>query len=753
MAIIASIISTFDPRGLNNARKSFAALTDENVSGAKKQQIAMKLLGGAFATAGVAATAFATKLAVQGVRAALEDERSLAMLNKTLSNLGIGFTSGAVDDFINKLQFSTGVADDQLRPALNRLLLATGSLSKAQDLLSLSLDISAGTGKDLESVTAAMSKAALGQFTALQRLGVGLDETILKTKDMNLIQGVLSSKFSGQASVAAQTYAGRLQILKLGADEASEALGYGLLDAGDTVARALGYDAGGLAQALADAGEELGNFTRDVGYTTAGIINLVRELQNSSGATGFFQEWVQNIGTQLLKTNPELEILIRALQILNLLGRETAPAMDPEAFRNLARGQQAMAQMRAEADRKAAEEAEAREKAQQEAEQNAKEALRKHEQALKDLEQQQKRVNKVSEDFAKFVAGTSPKTIQGSLDSAKVSLDKMKTELSGTNKLTDESAEKFQNFASVIQDDLSFAFESAKSQLEEAQRAFDDFKQAISGSILGTLDFASAVENTDFLSGLQKQADTAIKFSERISKLLELGLSETALRQVLDAGAETGTAIADQIIAGGSTVVNKVNELVASVQKVAEEVGISGASKFYSVGITQGQALVDGIKTAILSAAQEIADLASSLGSTTIPPIVIPPSPSAEDKKPKVTEIPPPSQLTKTEKIVKSAGGASSTAASRSYTALAVAMGKIKLADGGIVMGPTNALIGEAGPEAVIPLTGNNAPKIGTTINITVNAGIGTSGAQVGREIVDAIKKFERTSGPVFASA
>jgi hypothetical protein len=77
----------------------------------------------------------------------------------------------------------------------------------------------------------------------------------------------------------------------------------------------------------------------------------------------------------------------------------------------------------------------------------------------------------------------------------------------------------------------------------------------------------------------------------------------------------------------------------------------------------------------------------------------------------------------------------------------------IKLAKGGIVTGPTNALIGEAGPEAVIPLSGANSMGMGSNYYITVNAGIGTSGSQVGREIVDAIKKFEKTSGPVFASA
>ena len=71
------------------------------------------------------------------------------------------------------------------------------------------------------------------------------------------------------------------------------------------------------------------------------------------------------------------------------------------------------------------------------------------------------------------------------------------------------------------------------------------------------------------------------------------------------------------------------------------------------------------------------------------------------------------------------------------------------MAKGGIVTGPTNALIGEAGPEAVIPLTGKNA-GMGTTFNITVNAGIGTDGNVVGRQIVDAISKYERSSGQVY---
>jgi phage-related minor tail protein len=92
------------------------------------------------------------------------------------------------------------------------------------------------------------------------------------------------------------------------------------------------------------------------------------------------------------------------------------------------------------------------------------------------------------------------------------------------------------------------------------------------------------------------------------------------------------------------------------------------------------------------------------------------------------------------------------SAAARSYTALAQAFGITKFAEGGIVNKPMMGLVGEAGPEAIIPLSGRNS-GLGNTFNITVNAGIGTDGAAVGRVIVDAIKKFERTSGPVFASA
>lgn len=77
-------------------------------------------------------------------------------------------------------------------------------------------------------------------------------------------------------------------------------------------------------------------------------------------------------------------------------------------------------------------------------------------------------------------------------------------------------------------------------------------------------------------------------------------------------------------------------------------------------------------------------------------------------------------------------------------------------ARGGIVTGPTPALVGEAGPEAIIPLDRFDdvvGKRGGANVNIIVNAGMGTDGAAVGEQIVNAIRRYERTSGAVFARA
>jgi len=121
------------------------------------------------------------------------------------------------------------VADTELRPAYDRLVRALGDTGKAQDALSLALDVSAGSGKSLEAVTDAMGKAYEGNIAGLSRLGAGIDAATIKTGDMQVITQVLSDTFSGQATASADTLQGRMRVLKTATDNLAEAFGKGLL--------------------------------------------------------------------------------------------------------------------------------------------------------------------------------------------------------------------------------------------------------------------------------------------------------------------------------------------------------------------------------------------------------------------------------------------------------------------------------------------------------------------------------------------
>jgi hypothetical protein len=190
-----------------------------------------KVAAAAFAAAAAAAAAYAVKLAVDGVKAAIEDEAAQLRLANALKNV-TGATEAqisAVEEQILKTSLATGVADDQLRPALQRLATATGSVTKSQDLLTLALDISAATGKSVESVSNALAKAYEGNTASLTRLGVGLSSAEIKTLGLEGTVKQLAETFGGAATVQANTFEGQIQRLRVGFDEAKESIGARLL--------------------------------------------------------------------------------------------------------------------------------------------------------------------------------------------------------------------------------------------------------------------------------------------------------------------------------------------------------------------------------------------------------------------------------------------------------------------------------------------------------------------------------------------
>jgi hypothetical protein len=189
----------------------------------------VKQLAGAFGVAfGTTAVLAYGKAAV---KAAAADQKAQQQLALALKNVGLGRDAAASEEYIQRLQTEFGIVDDLLRPAYQSLAVATGNTEEAQRLLNLSLDISASTGRDLSSVTAALSRAYLGNNTALSRLGVGISKADLKAKSFEEITNQLQSTFAGSATAAANTFQGSIDKLAVASANASEIIGTGLIDA------------------------------------------------------------------------------------------------------------------------------------------------------------------------------------------------------------------------------------------------------------------------------------------------------------------------------------------------------------------------------------------------------------------------------------------------------------------------------------------------------------------------------------------
>ena len=181
------------------------------------------------------------------VQAAANDQRAQQQLALALKNVGLGRDAAISEAFIQRLQSEFGIVDDKLRPAYQRLAVATRSTYESQKLLSLALDISASTGKDLDSVTSALSKAYLGSNTALSKLGIGISKADLKTKSFEDIASKLAITFKGAAAESAKTFAGSIDKLGVASQNVKEILGKGIVDAlmilgQDTTVSQLGTD-------------------------------------------------------------------------------------------------------------------------------------------------------------------------------------------------------------------------------------------------------------------------------------------------------------------------------------------------------------------------------------------------------------------------------------------------------------------------------------------------------------------------------
>ena len=304
-----------------------------------------KNVGAAFAVAGAAAAVYAGKLAIDGVKSAIEDEAAQSKLATTLRNVtdATDIQIASVEKYILQTSLATGITDDQLRPSFDRLLRSTQSVTEAMRLQSLAIDIAAGTGKSLAQVTEALSKAYDGSFGALKKLGVPIDENIIKTKDFDAAVVVLSQTFAGQADVAANTYAGRFARMKVAIDEAKETLGFALLPVVEKFSKFMtdsgipalnAFIAGltgekGISAATEFAGRRVDSFEPKISKTQKSAFDAAKDLREMAASVGkLFSTLDAGTGGQ----GSSIDGFIKALKALNAIANTTITILKELVF-------------------------------------------------------------------------------------------------------------------------------------------------------------------------------------------------------------------------------------------------------------------------------------------------------------------------------------------------------------------------------------------------------------------------------------
>jgi hypothetical protein len=217
-SLLINAVTTFDGKALSKGQTQIA-----------KFQRQLKSLASTFGVAfgGAALVAYSKK----SILAYGEQIQEVKRLNAAVSNLGLAFASDDINKYIDSVEAATGVNRDLLQPSFIALLQATGSVNKSQEILNVSLNAAAGLGESVSSVSEKLTQAYLGNTRGLRSLNLGLSKTELQTVSFEKVMALLQARFKGQAALEAQSYTSQMAKLGIKADEASEIIGKGLVDA------------------------------------------------------------------------------------------------------------------------------------------------------------------------------------------------------------------------------------------------------------------------------------------------------------------------------------------------------------------------------------------------------------------------------------------------------------------------------------------------------------------------------------------
>ena len=449
--IVIDIASEFTgKKAFDKASKSTTGL--ESAVGALSKKLAVAFSATAVINFGKAA-----------VKAFAEDEKSAAILANTMKNLGLEFQNPAVETFIAKLSAATGEVDDNLRPAMQKLLQVTGSVSKSQELLALALDVAAGSGQSLDTVVSDLAAAQAGNTKGLKKYSLGLTAAELKTISFEGIVAKLGSTFEGSAATSAETFSGQLKILTTAAGEAQETIGKGLVDAFNI----LSGESGGLAT----VGEKLGKVAEYISNVIVGMAILIQKLKDLPVVGTGFQLLLDNFVEGLKLINPLLVPLTKILDYLSKLGKNKTGTFEVGMSVTGATDYYSNQQ---KAITKAEKAAEARRLA-----------------AIKTAA-----ATKVKAD--KLAAANAAKLSKAN---AMFDIDKIQIEAALKGKISDEEKLRLELQRAILNEDADLA-DKLQKKLEASQRATAALQSSINGIKPPVDPFAAALSSLEGIAGL-----------------------------------------------------------------------------------------------------------------------------------------------------------------------------------------------------------------------------------------------------------
>lgn len=763
-----NIISEFWDKGLKQAESGFKSL------GSKALEFGKNVVkAGAIATAAVAA--YAVKLGVDAVKAAIKAEAAQNRLATILTTTG-GATQkqiGLLNEQAKALEKVGVVSADNVKVVQSQLATFDLSYKTLRNLTPAILDyVTAEKGatastEDFKSMTNGLAQALQGNFASLTRTGFVLDETTknmiangTETERTAALVKVLNSTYEGFNETLTETTEGKIQQLNNQLGSLRDEIGVALLpilnkliDAfNDYVVPALRKASKWIVDNLIPAIEKLADWIGPkVGpaldkfgsWWTETLVPALKKfwhfMENNvfpilADLYDYLEKKLPKVLKQLEKfykeNKEELDALaqfmagafIWALKQVAKFTKMFADALldTAKALRSITKqmkeafgpiqkiidGYNAVNDLIFGKDRPKG------------IGETIFSDIKKEAQSLNLYPEGQRAVGSWLEGWGVGWSAASGQMKSGA-DTATKALGSAMT--SGTGAAVDSATNKLKERMDKFKDTL-------KSKLEEAKDAFKTFRDEVQQTIMDAIDFGAAFQKVEdakkeaaengtefggtFIDALIEQAEKATAFAQKIQTLVKMGLSKDAISEVLAAGTDAGTAIADELIDGGSEAINKTNELVESTKQAAKKVGKFAADSYYGAGVDTAKKMVAGFKDLVKEGGKGFKELMDAM-----------------DKLAK--------KLARTVKIKIEASGGGTTVEVPA------------LAKGGIVRKPTLALIGEAGPEAVVPLKARG-PNYGIDPvgrGITINVTGALDPEAVARQIETILKRSQLRAG------